>query len=370
MLHVDIPTTEDLRLLIAKRGPAHVTIYLPTTPVTHDTQADRIALKNLADNALEQLTSHDKRERQAIEERLLDLMDDDIFWEYQANSLGIFVTPQSLQTFRLPNHLKPAVEVSDRFLVKPLLRAVTVPQAALVLALAQNSVRLLGITAAAPVFEIKVDGLPTDAASAAGKASIKDRSPSGRIQGSEGMKVRLAQYARKVDQALRDVLSGRQIPLILAAAEPLLSIYRGLATYPHLAATGILSSPETMTDAELAAAARPILDELFRQKLQEFRTLFDTRQGQWRTTTDITQAARAATAGAISHLLVDIDENLPGTVNEEGAVVFAESPCSVTYDIVDEIAARALQTGAQVLGVRKGDIPGEESLAAILRYKF
>ena len=44
------------------------------------------------------------------------------------------------------------------------------------------------------------------AVSAAGKASIKDRSPSGRIQGSEGMKVRLAQYARKVDQALRDLL--------------------------------------------------------------------------------------------------------------------------------------------------------------------
>ena len=35
------------------------------------------------------------------------------------------------------------------------------------------------------------------------------------------MKVRLAQYARKVDQALRDLLGGRETPLILAAAEPL-----------------------------------------------------------------------------------------------------------------------------------------------------
>ena len=39
-----------------------------------------------------------------------------------------------------------------------------------------------------------------------------------------------------------------------------------------------------------------------------------------------------------------------------------------TYGIVDEIAARALLSGASVLGVRKEDIPGGASLAAILRF--
>jgi Bacterial archaeo-eukaryotic release factor family 8 len=36
-------------------------------------------------------------------------------------------------------------------------------------------------------------------AGGAGGRSINDRSPSGRIQGSDGQKVRLRQYARKVD---------------------------------------------------------------------------------------------------------------------------------------------------------------------------
>jgi hypothetical protein len=347
-----------------------VTLYLPTTPVTQHTQADRIVVKNLTGEALSQLAEHDKREVQAIEELLFDLVDDDVFWEFQANSLAVFVTPESLRTFRLPNRLQPTVEVSDRFHIKPLLRAITVPQSAFVLALAQNSVRVVEVSADMPAFEVKVEGMPKDAASAAGKASIKDRSPSGRVQGSEGMKVRLAQYARKVDQALRDILGGRETPLILAATEPLLSTYRAVQSYSHLATTALSANPEALSDAELAAAARSILDELFREEIAAIRLLFEQRESQRRTTTDVVQAARAVTYGAVQTLLVDIDAVLPGMVDDEGIVTFADDPGSMSYGIIDEVARRALLTGARVLGVREADIPGAGSLAAILRYPF
>jgi Bacterial archaeo-eukaryotic release factor family 11 len=370
MLHVDIPTRADIEGLSRDRGSARVTLYLPTTPITQHAQADRIVVKNLTNEALRQLADHDKREVRAMEELLFDLVDDDVFWEFQANSLAVFVTPESLRTFRLPNRLQPIVEVSDRFHIKPLLRAITVPQSAFVLALAQNSVRVIEVSADMPAFEVKVEGMPKDAASAVGRASIKDRSPSGRIQGSEGMKVRLAQYARKVDQALRDILGGRETPLVLAAVEPLKSIYRAVQSYPHLAATTLTTNPEATSDADLAAAARGVLDELFRAEIAAIRSQFEQRASHGRTTTDITQAARAATSGAIQTLLIDIDEVLPGTVDDAGAVTFAKIPGATSYGITDEIARRSLLTGARVLGVRRADIPGEGVLAAILRYAF
>ena len=116
MLHIDIPTRDDIEGLIRNRGPARVSLYLPTTPITQHAQGDRIALKNHTGEALSQLADHDKREVRDIEEMLFDLVDDDIFWEFQANSLAVFVTPESLRTFRLPNRLQPLVEVSDRAL--------------------------------------------------------------------------------------------------------------------------------------------------------------------------------------------------------------------------------------------------------------
>lgn len=373
MLHTDIPSRSDIELLIAFRGPACVSVYLRTTPLTQDAQADRIELKNLARTGLDQLRADgaDKRHVTAIREAIDDLIDDDEFWQFQANSLAIFATPERTLTFRLPNALVPMVEVSDRFHVKPLLRALTVPQSAFVIALAENSVRLVEVSGDLPARTVKIDEMPKSAASAVKKASINDRSPSGRVQGAEGQKVRLRQYARQIDHALRDLLAGRETPLILATMPRLDSIYRSVNTYPHLVDQAIAGNPERLSDAELAQAARGILDAQHRADLKELHGLFETRSAQGRTTTDVAQAARAATFGAIAVLLVDIDEVVPGTVDDEdGSVTFADAPCAKSYGVVDTIAGRALMAGARVLGVRRGDIPGGGSLAAILRYPF
>jgi hypothetical protein len=371
MLHVDIPSRSDIEGLIAARAPACLSLYLRTTPITQDAQADRIQLKNLARAGLEQLRAQnaDKRQVAAIEEALDDLVDDDTFWKFQAHSLAVLVTPDTTRTFRLPNALEPMVASGDRFFIKPLLRAITVPQSAFVLALAQGSVRLIEVSGDMPAFEVKVADMPKDAAGAVGKASILGRAPSGRIQGSEGQKVRLRQYARHVDQALRELLAGRETPLILAAAPPLDSIFRSVNTYPHLVDDVIPGSPERVSGADLAQASRAILDRMHRADLEGLHRLFETRAAQGRTTTDIAHAARAATFGAVSVLLVDIDAVVPGLVNEDdGSIVFSDSASAASHGVVDQIAGRALLAGARVLGVRRADIPGGGSLAAILRY--
>ena len=93
------------------------------------------------------------------------------------------------------------------------------------------------------------------------------------------------------------------------------------------------------------------------------------RENEGRATTDIAQAARAATYGAVETMLVDIDEVIPGTVDEtNGAVNFSKSANATDYGVVDEIASRVIRSGGRILGVRKADIPGGKSLAAILRY--
>jgi hypothetical protein len=372
MLYVDLPTRGDIERLSAVRAGACVSIYLPTTPLTQDAQADRIALKNLAAQALDALRSRGTEKAQvvALEEALADLVDDDEFWRFQARSLAVLATPGELLTFRLPNALEPLSMAADRFFIKPLLRAITVPQSAYVLALAQGAVRLVEVSSDLPSVAVKVDGLPSDVASAVGKASIKDRTHSGRIGGDEGQKVRMRQYARAIDQALRERLAGSETPLILAAAQPLDAIFRSVCSYAHLVAESIAGNPELLSDAELGQASRALLDRLHRGDMAQLREQFQARSAQGRTTTDIAQAARAATFGAIGTLLVDIDDVVPGRIDDEGRVSFDDAGATQGLGVVDQIAARALSSGARVLGLRRADIPGGTGVAAILRYAF
>lgn len=370
ILPTDIPSRADVDRLFEHSAPASVSIYLPTDPASKG-EAERIEFKTLAAQAYVQLREAGAGVRtiRQIEEEIEELYEDEEFWRYQARSLAAFATPQALITFRLPNRLLGDVHVSDRFHLRPLLRTLTFAHVAFVLALAQGSVRVVEVTPDLDPVTLELEDLPSDVASAARKASIADRAPVRRIQGSEGQKVRMRQYARQVDRALRPLLNGLEVPLILASTEPIDSIYRSVNSYPHLLAQSISGNPETTSDAELAASARTVLDDLYAAQLRDLTELYAQRSADGRTLADVAEIARAATSGAVQTLLVDIDATVPGTVDDQtGAVTFAHSATSDVHDVADEIARRAWLNGAHVLAVRGSDIPGESAVAAILRY--
>ena len=152
MLYTDIPTHSDIESLLLARTPGSVSIYLPTTPITTEVGASRIEFKNRVAAATTQLAAAnvDPRDVASIAETLGAVIEDESFWAHQANSLAVLATPAGVRTFRLPNRIGTVLEVSDRFHLKPLLRAVTYPRTAFVLALAQSSVRLVEVVAGSP----------------------------------------------------------------------------------------------------------------------------------------------------------------------------------------------------------------------------
>lgn len=368
MAHKDIPSRADIDLLAAVREPNCVSIYTPSGPLPEDGERARIELKNQLREVVNQLESAevDKAVIERVKESVESLLEDVLFWQYQSNSLAVFVNEEMFETYRLPNRFTATVDIADRFYLKPLLRTITFPQSAYVLALAQNSVRLVKVTADTPARELQPADMPDDLDSYL-NLDLSGRATFGR--GSEDGDLRAQQYTAAINKALLPVLRRERLPLILASADPLASAYRRTNSYKFLAEETISGNPEALSPEQLAEKARPILDELYAEEIADVREDFQAKAAQGLGSTDLAHVARAAVYNAIDSLMVDIDQRIPGYIDEETAeVVESEEDDASNYGVGDEILRRTLIVNGKVYAVRAEDMPNGTALAATFRY--
>jgi hypothetical protein len=393
MLHIDIPDLQEFKAIATARGGTFVSLYLPTSPL--NPEANRIAFEDLAKDALSQLRESSMRKGEvdwlegkfrALSGHALNSPDDTkhrlrsgdplasvtAFWKSQAHGLGVLAEPraQSLHTYRLPIRTKLLAEVADRFHISPLIRTITSPLEIFVLAVSKSGARLIHAVVNMPPERIPLPHLSEDPAEVLDRPSIHVRVARGRLQNLEGEKTFELHYTREVDRSVRAALAGRATPMVLAATEPMATIFRRVNTYSHLVEEVIEGSPDHRSDGQLADAALPILDRLYRDEVKRFLSLYDELKPH-RATSDVSHAAHAATAAAVDRLVVDLDRVIPGLVSDiDGSVTYSVSDDAEAYSVLDEVARRALCTDARVLCARSEELPEGAALAAILRYAF
>jgi hypothetical protein len=367
MLRTDIPTQAEIRHLAARRDTPCISLTLPTGSTIADANRASLDLASLLDRALESLHALgiDRDAVEQIRARGLALVDDRLFWHNQARSLVVLISGDEVRTYRLPMHVQPSVHVADRFHLIPLLAAMGPTPAGLVLAVSQNSVRLIEVAGDDPARIVPVAGLPENADLAL--ATRGDRA-SADISGDQFETERLGGYARQIRRAVRPIVLASHLPLILAAAEPLAGILRSIgidATHrPEL----ILGSPDRTTPDELADAARPVLDRLVGAALEKRIDRVRAAIGADRGSTDLSDLAHAAVVGSLELLLVSAERSVPGTVDPiTGALHLAEGD-DASPDVLNEIACIATLNGAEVIALAGDALPNGADAAGILRF--
>ncbi|MGF1542066.1 MAG: hypothetical protein ACFCU5_16745 [Pleurocapsa sp.] len=369
MLYKDTIGDKQFLKLAARRGIC-ISIFLPTTPLSQDAQADSIVLKNLSKAAIEQVEKiANKQQVKASQNYLEELQKDREFWRFQAYGLGILVTPESIQTYRLAYPVAKAAEVSDRFYLKPLISALQ-PMAAYVLAISQKSVKLYEFTPSQALESLDVADLPVDFSDVTKRTLQRDRAAVGRLQGDEGAEILQRQFLRAIELAVRPVVSGSNMPLILATTQEFQSMYRSFNSYEMLADQGIDGSVEGLPEEEIRQATIPIVKQLRQKQIQQWVELYYQRQKESRTSTDLATIGKLVIRGQISHLLVDIDTVQYGTLSELGEITTSDTRSAATYDLIDEIIIRVIENGGEIMVVHQADNAPKElmPMAAILRW--
>ena len=383
---MDTIGTNALRSLLGtKTGPC-VSIYLPTHMAGAEGQHDPVRLKNLLQEAENELV---KSWMSAPAARKLlaaarKLPDNGAIWDNRNQGLAVFVAPYIFQPYRLPAAFDELVIVGRRFHIKPLLPLLSDGDRFLILALSQNKVRLFNATRHL-IETVAVPGLPVSMEDALNYTAVDRGSQvhsamhgglgkqSAVFHGQGGQadtrKEDLAQFFRQVDSALRRVLRDESAPLLLAGVEYLLPIYRDVASYSHIIDEELTGNCDHLSAHQIQQSAWLLVEPLFQQSREAAVAKYRQLAGTGKTSADIREIVPAAYAGKIETLFVDVHALQWGSYNPQTTTVeLHEASKAGDSELLDEAAVQTLSTRGTVYSVEHDLVPSGNCAAAVFRY--
>jgi hypothetical protein len=377
---MDLFTRADLRTLLAEHERPCVSLFMPTH--RGGAEEDPIRFRNLLSQAEERLVAHGLRlaEAKAVIAPLESLLLDVLFWPNQCDGLAVFLARNFLRLYRLPRTFQEGVEVGGLFFVAPLLPLLHGDGRFYVLALSQNSVRLFQATRFT-VSPIDLKGVPRNLAEAL-QTHDKDevltfhtRPTSGGSWGAifeghgvgtDDQKDDLRRYFQSIDRGLHDVLREEKAPLVLAAVEYFLPIYREASSYTQLLDKAIEGNPDRLSQKELHDRAWAIVEPHFQEALQQAIGLYHQVTRTGRATSDVKQVVPAAYRGEVQTAFVALGKHLWGTLDPgTSAVSLHEHRQPGDEDLLNFTAIHTLRHGNTVYVLRTEDLPAGDFLAAI-----
>jgi hypothetical protein len=361
-----------------------VSLYLPTHVAGSEVRQDPIHLKNVLQDAEQQIQQHDLSSRDIADllRPATDLLDNEQFWRYQGHGLALFLNPHGMKTYRLPLDFVPLAVVGKRFHLKPLMELFTGDRYFYLLALSQNQVRLFQATRYR-ISEIPLDDVPTSLDEA-----LKYDDPEKQLQyhsgdtgsspiyhgqgvGTTDNKDSIRRFFNKVDAGLHAYLNQETAPLVLVSVEYLQPIYQDVNSYPNLVHQGVYGNPDQMQPDELREAAWPCIEPLIDQAQQKALAQYAELHNTDKTGDRLEQIVPAAYNGQIDTLFVVKDAHHWGTYDPAtSAVTLKKADSPEATDLLDLAAVHTLLQGGNVYLLPVSDMPESTSVAAIYRYEI
>ena len=373
-------TRADLRELLAEHDRPRVSLFMPAH--RGGAEEDPIRFRKLLAEAEERLVGHGLRAPEAREflAPLHSLLVDVSFWPNQCDGLAVFLARNFLRVYRLPWIFQEQVDVGGLFHVAPLLPLLHGDGRFYVLAVSQNSVRLFQGTRFT-LSPVDLKGVPRNLAEAL-RTHDRDevltyhmRPTSGGSWGAifEGHGVGidtekddLRHYFQSIDRGLHEVLREERAPLVLAAVDYFLPIYREASTYPHLLEKSIEGSPDRLSENELHDRTWAVVEPHFQGALQRAIGLYHQAAGTGRATSDEKRIISAAYRGELETLFVALGKHLWGVLNPgTNEVALHEQPELGDEDLLNFAAIHTLRHGHTVYALQPDAMPAGKFLAAI-----
>lgn len=404
-MKADLFIVDDLRLLMEHEGKWCASLFMPTRHVTSRVQENYIRYKNLLREVETKLVEVKAEGTEKALESAYRLLDDYPFWHSQSYGMALFMSEDLFRPYRVPLHLQELVVVADRFHVKPLLPLLSGDGRFYLLALSQGEVRLFECTRH-KVNQVDLEGVPLSldealkydelekqlqfhTRAAGAKAPRRVSGPGlkpGSMKGtaSEGRrpamfhghgataddsKDQIRRFFQALDKGLQRTIQDTRAPLVIAAVDYLVPIFKEASTYPTIVDEIISGNPEGVLPQDLHEHAVKIAVPYFEREMTDHVDLYRQLIGTGRASNVVEEVVKAAYHGRVETLFIPVGIHQWGTYDPAtDEVILRQSNCEPGCDLLDFAAVQTLLNSGSVYARQPDQMPDRAPVAAIFRY--
>lgn len=343
-----------------------ITITMPTHRTSPANQQDVIRLKNLAQQAVDQLLKEfKKREVQGLLDKL-DQMVRDVDHRYNLDGLKLFLSAEYANIFHLPFTLSERVVIQDNFFTRDLVYAMNRTPRYWVLSLSEKPNRLYEGSHDTLV-EIRGEGFPMEHTGPGGAAAL----PGGfGVNKSAYRDERHRQFFRKVDAAFRPFVLDDPLPLAVVGVDRFQSFFNEVSAHSNRILATVTGSHDKTSPSNLAKLVWPPVKEKLAEERQRVFGELEKAVGERKTASTVGEVWRIANQGRGLKLVVEEDFHYTARLDDKGALHPADDPSAagVIPDAVDEIIETVLRKGGSVVFTDNGTLEKHGRIALILRW--
>jgi len=181
-------------------------------------------------------------------------------------------------------------------------------------------------------------------------------------------KDRIAHYFHDVDKGVVNALKEQEGPLILAAVDYLIPIYRTENKYPHLLDHAIIGSPDRLTAKELYAAGWKIFEEELAKAAEGAFAVYTQHMNTALTSSNLRETLTAAQRGLVRFLFIPSAGERWGSLVPPDTVHLHATQEPGDADLLNLAAVLTLRHGGLVYVVPQSQLREGADLAAVFRY--
>jgi hypothetical protein len=385
---MDNITVDMLKELAREKEPSCISIFLPTNRAGLEVNemVDQKHLKYQVKEVRDKLKSLEIKngEIEKLLKPVTGLIDDGGFWKHQSDGLAIFRNLKRFDFYTLPVPFEPFTLVADHFYPMPLIPYINEDCKFYMLALSLNYVRIYECYPY-QLTELEIEDLVPEKLEEAVGYDYQEKNLQFRMgqtgfgrsmfhgQGNtneEAKKLEILKFFRAVNDGLMKLLHDKQVPLILAAVDYLVPIYREANDYNNLQKNFIPGNPEHEDPVMLHEKARAILADCIDRGKSEKTKAFEQALSRQKASYKEEEIIQAAVDQRIDTLYIKNREEMWGTYEADTAKIIEQTRESGQGACLLNMAAMyTIQNNGKVYLLDHDEMPVPDSrLNAIFRY--